>query len=309
MTAHAMVVAEEITDRETTAMHPSTHTASAEIHWVDVFATRPLTGNPLAVILCEAPWDDARMQAMAAELGLSETVFAQRAPEPAIRIFTPTTEIPMAGHPLVGAAWVLHHQAWIADRAVLRAPGGDVAVAIRGSDAFVVPPAPRHIADVDADELAAALGTTGTGTTPVWHAGLPQAMLAVDDPHALRPDHDALMALGIRDGWAGVSAYRVVDSSPGRITAEVRHFAAPIGIPEDPVTGSAAGALGAVLACAGHGENGLLNLDVRQGHSMGRPGEVRVIVGVTDGAPVTLEVGGTVVPIMSGVIGSTIAAG
>ena len=304
-----MVVAEEITDRETTAMHPSTHTASAEIHWVDVFATRPLTGNPLAVILCEAPWDNARMQAMAAELGLSETVFAQRALEPALRIFTPSTEIPMAGHPLVGAAWVLHHQEWIADRAVLRAPGGDVAVAIRASEAFVVPPAPRHIADVDADELAAALGTTGTGTTPIWHAGLPQAMLAVDDPHALRPDHDALLALGMRDGWAGVSAYRVVDSSPGRITAEVRHFAAPIGIPEDPVTGSAAGALGAALTCAGHGENGLLHLEIRQGHSMGRPGKVRVIVGITDGAPVTLEVGGTVVPIMSGVIGSTIAAG
>ena len=304
-----MVVAEEITDRETTAMHPSTHTPSAEIHWVDVFATRPLTGNPLAVILCETPWDDAHMQAMAAELGLSETVFAARSPEPALRIFTPTVEIPMAGHPLVGAAWVLHHQAWIADRAVLRAPGGHVAVAIRGSDAFVVPPAPRHIAEVDAGEIAAALGTTGTGTAPVWHAGLAQVMLAVDDPRALSPDHNALMALSIRDGWAGASAYRVVDSSPGRITAEVRHFAAPIGIPEDPVTGSAAGALGAALAYAGHGESGVMHLEVRQGHSMGRPGEVRVIVTITDDVPVALEVGGTVVPIMSGVIGSTVAAG
>jgi trans-2,3-dihydro-3-hydroxyanthranilate isomerase len=101
----------------------------------------------------------------------------------------------------------------------------------------------------------------------------------------------------------------VVYSSPGRITAEVRHFASPIGIAEDPVTGSAAGALGAALAYAGHGESGLLHLEVRQGHSMGRPGEVRVIVTITDDVPVALEVGGTVVPIMSGVIGSTVAAG
>ena len=84
----------------------------SRIVWVDVFAPTPMSGNPLAVILEPEGLDAARMQMLAAELGLSETVFVfpPESPEAAarLRIFTPSRELPMAGSPIVGAAWVIH---------------------------------------------------------------------------------------------------------------------------------------------------------------------------------------------------------
>lgn len=274
---------------------------AARIHWVDVFATAPFTGNPLAVVVCESHPQPHAMQALAAELALSETVFAARGPVPSLRIFTPTTELPMAGHPLVGAAWVLRHEGWIADEAVLTTPGGKVVAHADPDGARIAPPPARHMGDVDAAELARALGATGSGTAPVWNAGLSQVMLEVADPQALRPDHGAVGALGARDGWDGVSAYRLTEASPGRVIAEVRHFATPIGIAEDPVTGSAAGALGAALASS-HALGGVLDLTVHQGHGMGRAGAVRVRVTSPHGDPVSLTVGGRVIPVMAGAL-------
>lgn len=281
----------------------------ASIHWVDVFATGPLSGNPLAVITCEAFPGQRRMQRIAAELGLSETVFAVPGAPPTVRIFTPATEIPLAGHPLVGTAWVLRREGWTGDEAVIRAPGGDIPVRADAESAAMVRRDPRHVRDVDAAQVAAALGIAGTGAAPVWDAAMPQLMLPVDDPGALAPDHDRLRELGTRDGWAGISAYRVTAREGGVAHVEVRHFAAPIGIPEDPVTGSAAGALGAALAAAGHGEPGRLDLVIRQGHHMGRPGEVRVRVDAPGGVPSAVEVGGAVVPVMTGSIRADVIAG
>lgn len=272
---------------------------AARIRWVDVFATAPLTGNPLAVLLCERHPPAPAMQALAAELGLSETVFAAPGEMPSLRIFTPATEIPLAGHPLVGAAWVLRDEGWIADDAVLATVGGDVMVATDAAGARIAPPPPRFIRMVDAHELGAALGAASTGRAPIWNAGLSQVMLEVPAPQSLVPDHGAIGALGARDGWDGVSAYRIEHAAPGRVVAEVRHFATPIGIAEDPVTGSAAGALGAALA-AGHGKAGRLHLTVRQGHGLGRAGEVDVQVAVEDGVPTALWIGGRVTPVMQG---------
>lgn len=275
---------------------------TARIRWVDVFATRPLTGNPLAVVLCDVHPPEGAMQALAAELGLSETVFAARGEEPSLRIFTPTTEIPMAGHPLVGSAWVLRDEGWTDDDAVLRTPGGHVTVAADADGASITPPPPRYVGEIDARALAAALGGVADGTAPIWNAGLSQVMLQVDDPQALAPDHDAVRTLGISDGWDGVSAFRIAHATPGEVVAEVRHFAAPIGIAEDPVTGSAAAALGAALAAAGHAEGGVLRLTVHQGHGMGRAGEVLVEAHTRDGVPANLRVGGRVIPVMRGTL-------
>jgi len=284
-------------------MGPIPDITAARIRWVDVFATGPLTGNPLAVVLCDTHPPRDAMQALAAELGLSETVFAARGDRPSLRIFTPATEIPMAGHPLVGCAWVLHDEGWTGTEATLVTPGGDVTVSADSTGADVAPPPPHQVCDVSADEVARALGTTATGMAPVWNAGLSQVMLAVEHPQSLVPDHEALLALGIRDGWHGVSAYRIEQAAPGMVIAEVRHFAMPIGIAEDPVTGSAAGALGAALAAAGHAAQGALHLTVRQGHGLGRAGEVRVAVQAEGNVPTALRVGGRVLPVMQGTIG------
>ena len=282
-----------------------------DFHWVDVFATGPLSGNPLVVATADAMPTAGRMQALAAEFGVSETVFAEPGASPRLRIFTPTAEIPMAGHPLVGAAWVLRRIGWTGDDAVLSAPGGQVAVAADDQGARMTRPNPVAHGQADAHAIARLLGADAMGDAPIWHAGLPQAMLEVRDLDALAPDHDALRARGTDEGWAGVSAYVLrtdgpvhADGDEQPLVAEVRHFAAPIGIPEDPVTGSAAAALGACLAgrgMLGSGPRG--RLTVMQGHRMGRPGRVDVVVDIGLDGPTAVTVGGAVVPVVTGAIG------
>lgn len=284
----------------TSTHHPQA--GRATLHWVDVFATGPLSGNPLVVVMSDKHPSEGRMQALAAEMGLSETVFAAPGERPRIRIFTPLTEIPLAGHPIVGAAWVLANEGWIGTEAVLSAPGGDIPVHVDNGTARMTQPTPRHVGDVDAAAVARTLGCHAQGTVPIWHTGLPQVMLAVPEPADVRADHEAVRALGEASGWAGVSAYAIRDRTPGALRVEVRHFAAPIGIPEDPVTGSAAGALGAALAAAGHGNGGWLDMVVSQGANLGRPGEVRVRVHAPRGRPRSVEVGGAVVPVLTGTL-------
>lgn len=291
---------------EMTAHHPTAD--GPTVHWVDVFATGPLSGNPLVVVMSDEHPAEGRMQALAAELGLSETVFAAPGERPRIRIFTPVTEIPLAGHPIVGAAWVLAREGWTGAEAVLSTPGGDIPVHVDRDTARMTQSAPRHLGDVDAAAVARALGTHAHGTVPVWHTGLPQVMMPVPDPTALRPDHEAIRALGQAFGWAGVSAYVIRHRAPGALRVEVRHFAAPIGIAEDPVTGSAAGALGACLAATGHAKDGWLDLVVNQGAGLGRPGEVRVRVHAPGGHPESVQVGGAVVPVLSGRLCTTSGA-
>ena len=285
-----------------------------DFHWVDVFATGPLSGNPLVVVTGDRMPSADRMQRLAAEFGVSETVFAEPAPCPRLRIFTPEAEIPMAGHPLVGAAWVLRHIGWTGDDAVLSAPGGDVAVRADDDGAWMTRTGPAPRGHADARALAALLGATAVGDAPIWHAGLAQAMLEVTDLEGLAPDHEGLRAQGAAEGWDGVSAYVIRDdgrdAAGGGVVAEVRHFAAPIGIPEDPVTGSAAAALGACLSARGAldapGE-GLLT--VLQGRHVGRPGRVEVQVESGPDGPRAVTVGGAVVPVATGGIGMGVAAG
>ncbi len=279
------------------------------LNWVDVFATAPLTGNPLAVITDAAMPPPEGMQAIATELGLSETVFATPGAVPDVRIFTPVAEIPLAGHPLVGTAWVLRRLGWIGDDAVLRTPGGDIPVHADDSGAHMTRTGPAKRGDANAGDIADALDATATGPAPIWDAGLAQAMLPVDDLASLRADHGRLRHLAARDGWVGVSAYRL--EATGRIVrAEVRHFAAPIGIDEDPVTGSAAAALGCALFAAGtRTRTDGLDLVIRQGHHMGRPGRVDVSVRRDGAGVLAVRVGGAVMPVMDGTSGQGTVAG
>lgn len=286
-----------------------------EFHLVDVFALGPASGNPLVVVTADGMPPDARMQALAAHFGVSETVFAVPGAPPRLRIFTPEAEIPMAGHPLVGTAWVLRRLGWIGDAAVLSAPGGEVAVEADDDGARMTRTGPAPRGEAAAATLAGLLGARALGPAPIWDAGMPQAMLRVDDLAALRPDHEGLRARGDAEGWAGVSAYTLRDEPTGTGTgtgthehapvAEVRHFAAPIGIAEDPVTGSAAAALGACLAARGVIGGAEPALTVLQGHHMGRPGRVDVRVRMGPDGPDAVTVGGAVVPSGHGVPGGT----
>ncbi len=150
--------------------------------WVDVFAAEPMTGNPLAVVLDADDWPVARMQAFAAELGISETTFVL-APEgdgdQRVRIFTPVMELPMAGHPIVGTAWVLRAAGRIGERARLETGAGVLAVRVQGMVATMDQAPPRAGALVDAAEAAAAAGVEPGPGPPaqVWSTGMPQLML------------------------------------------------------------------------------------------------------------------------------------
>lgn len=278
--------------------------------WVDVFASAPLTGNPLAVVLEADGWETGRMQSLAAELGLSETVFAlppAAGGDAALRIFTPVSELPVAGHPVVGAAWVLHHAARAPARARLETGAGPLEVRVRGAVATMEQPPPRRGPEVDAAEVAAALGAAAASAPAarVWSTGVPQLMLPVEGVAALegaRPDHPALERLGERDGWLGVSAFAVEGGEGGRLRARVRHFAPRLGVPEDPVTGSAAGALGACLADAGHSGGDHLELVVDQRTAAGRGGRVAVRVDLDGAAPARVRVGGRVTPVLEGIL-------
>ena len=108
----------------------------SRLAWVDVFAAAgAMSGNPLAVVLDAGAWTEARMQAFAAEVGLSETTFVMASRSGAdhrVRIFTPVRELPMAGHPVVGTAWVLHAAGRIGERAVLETGAGDLPVRVQG---------------------------------------------------------------------------------------------------------------------------------------------------------------------------------
>lgn len=278
------------------------------IAWVDVFASGPMTGNPLAVVLDAGAWPEERMQAFAAELGISETTFVCEPTGDAdarVRVFTPLVELPMAGHPIVGTAWVLHAAGLIGPRAVLETGAGGLAVQVQGAVATMTQAEPQGLAEVDAAEAARAAGVAPAADGPparVWSTGVPQLMLATDEESlvAARPDHDALRRLGERDGWVGVSVYALTGVAGGRAEARVRHFAPLAGVPEDPVTGSAAGALGACLAAAGMGGGGDLSLVVNQRTAAGRGGEVAVRVSAPGGVPARVQVGGRVVPLFEG---------
>jgi trans-2,3-dihydro-3-hydroxyanthranilate isomerase len=281
----------------------------SRLAWVDVFASATMTGNPLAVVLDAEGWPVTRMQAFAAELGISETTFvlpAEGYGDVRVRIFTPLRELPMAGHPIVGTAWVLHASERIGETAALETGAGTFAVRVQGSVATMDQARPRAGAHVDAEEIATALGCP-LETTPsaqVWSTGVPQLMVRAHDLAALegmRPDHDALRRLGERDGWIGVSAYVLPGEAVERLRVRVRHFAPLVGVPEDPATGSAAGALGACLAAAGvAGPGGDLEMVVSQGLELGRPGEIAVRVVCADGSPHRVQVGGRVVPVFEG---------
>ena len=282
---------------------------SLRLTWVDVFVTGPLTGNQLAVVWDADGWEAGAMQALAAELGLSETVYvlAPSTPEAdaRLRIFTPARELPMAGHPVVGATWALRAEGRIGPVGSVETGAGTLAVRADGDRAWMTQARPDPGPLVDAGEVAAACGTTAAAWPPaqVWSTGLPQLMLPVPDLDALaraRPDLGAVERLGARDGWVGVSLYALLERGDGSALARVRHFTPALGVPEDPVTGSAAGALGARLAAAGLGAGGALELTVLQGQELGRPGRVEVAVRLAGGAPWEVEVGGAVAPVLDG---------
>lgn len=260
---------------------------SYAFHLVDVFTDRPFAGNQLAVVLDADALDAERMQAIAREFNFSETTFVC-APAAAgcdwrVRIFTPSSELPMAGHPTIGTAVVLEALGRASVRTTLDLGVGPTPVRVRPGWAEMEQRPPVFGAEhPDPAALAAALsidaGEIGEPAPQVVSTGLAHLMVPVRSLAAMRALQPRL------DRWdralrpvdqVGVYAYCRETGEPG-VDARCRMFAPPEGIPEDPATGSAAGPLGCFLARDGAGAS--FRFRFAQGVEMGRPSTLEVTV-------------------------------
>ena len=256
---------------------------------LDVFTDRPLAGNQLCVVPEPVEGiDDDLMQAIAREIGFSETTFVLEAGRDrySIRIFTPGEEMPFAGHPTLGTAFLLAAEGRIASRATQVVRAGEIAVEVdivAGVARMrqlppVFGPAAKAVAP-----LAHAVGLAERDVrTDLWpqvvSTGLAHLLVAVRNAEAVTlasPDVEEVHAILEEVAATGIYVYAVTADGE----AHARMFAADIGITEDPATGSAAGPLGAYLAH--HGEAGMPGrLRIRQGAEIGRPSELFVDVTV-----------------------------
>jgi trans-2,3-dihydro-3-hydroxyanthranilate isomerase len=292
---------------------------------VDVFTERVFGGNPLAVVFDAADLSDALMQAIAREMNCSETTFLGPPTRPdcaaRVRIFTPAREVPFAGHPTIGTAWVLATEKRLPGNSLrfnLEEGIGPVEVLLEGE-----PDRPsflwmRHREArlgpelTNRDGFARALGLAEPDLLPgapvrTGSTGSPFLYVPLRDREVVdraRLDVPALLAAQGEGPKLGVFVFAPEpDPGPAADCKVYSRMFAPhtSGVPEDPATGSASGPLGAYLV-----EQGLLpradRVDIlsEQGTRMGRPSFIRIRIGMTAGRIRELLVGGSVVPVIEG---------
>ena len=280
---------------------------------VDVFTATPLRGNPVAVVLDAEGLDTETMQAVAAWTNLSETTFLLPPERPEadyrLRIFTPRSELPFAGHPTLGSA----HAAIEAGRVVPRngrlvqeCGVGLVQLIAEGEGAnrelsFSLPPATLTQLDgSDVEELGAIVGAeinredhpAIVNVGPMW---IVACVSSVDRLLTLKPDFARSAAFETRLGVTGVTLFAVKD---GTVDIEVRTFASSQGVNEDPVCGSCNGSIAVFRHARGLLPSGTTRYVATQGQCLGRSGVVAVRVD-SDGK---VDLGGRCVTTINGVI-------
>ena len=266
----------------------------------DVFTDQPLAGNQLAVFTDARGLDDDLMQALAREMGFAESTFvlpAAAGGHARMRIFTPAVEVPFAGHPTLGTAFVIGEATQLRE-VVLETGAGPVPVRLEREGARVVfgwmtQPTPRIVPFPDADALVAALGVTGS-VLPIecYDNGIAHVYVALpsrDAVGALRPDLARLAALTTN----GVNVF----AGDGE-RWKTRMFAPASGVPEDAATGSAAGPLAWHLARHGRVAYGD-TIRIEQGAEIGRP-SLLYARAHERGDVATIEVGGSAVTVARG---------
>lgn len=278
---------------------------------LDVFAPRPGTGNPLGAVLDADDLSSEQMQALAAWLNLSETVFFLRPSAPGadyhIRIFTPTRELAFAGHPSVGAAWtaVTCGLAQPRDGALLQqCAAGLLPVRVSGpAEALQIqlasPPA-RQRATTANGVPEALLALAANGHAPeLWDNGARWWLLPLRDATTVRnlvPDMAALRDWSLATDATGVAVF--ADEAGTDHSRVVRAFcpADAASVPEDPVTGSANALIGAWLRQRSALPGRVGTYVASQGREVGRDGRVQVEVD----AEGTVWIGGQVQPVIDG---------
>ena len=268
----------------------------------DVFTDRPLAGNQLAVFTDARDLDEVTMQELALELGLSETVFVLPPREGGtvrIRIFTPRNELPFAGHPCLGTAFVLGAPLQLGVIA-LETGQGIVPVELERDDSGrivfgrMTQPVPTVAAYGRAEELLAALGVESSNLpVEVYDNGVRHAYVVLpskEDVARLRPDMNALMELDL------IGALACAGSGT---SWKVRMFSPLDGVGEDAATGSAAGPLACHL-----GRHGLVpwgdEIEIEQGTEIGRPSTLYARATAAGEEIDSVEVGGSAVTVARG---------
>lgn len=238
----------------------------------DVFTSTPLEGNPVAVFTDGRGLPPQRMQQIAREFNLSETVFVLPAGDTAdarARIFTPAAEMPFAGHPVLGTAFVLS-AAGGQDTIRLETGAGVIRVDLARENGRIVSgrmrqPVPDWAPYDKTDELLAALGVTSAELPVEVYRNGPRhvyvALASEPEVAAVQPDLGAL---------ARLPAIGAVCFAGTGHRWKARNFAPALGVPEDPATGSAAGPLAVHLARHGRIAFGQ-EIEISQGAEIGRP--------------------------------------
>lgn len=289
---------------------------------VDVFTDRAFGGNPLAVVLDADGLSTAQMQAVACEFNYSETTFVlpprDAANDAQVRIFTVNREIPFAGHPNVGTAYVLASRAATPPARLKFEEGAGLvpveilqqAGKVAGAE-LTAPLALSKLSQFSAGEAAGCLSLSAadirTDRHPprIFSVGLPFLMVEVASREALRrarPDAAAFAAAFPRDGSDAVYLYtRDVPPAEQPLDLQARMFhPGSSGLSEDPATGSATVAAAAMLADLASERDGELKLRIGQGVDMGRPSLLLTRVVKVNGEVVSAHVGGGCVEMMEG---------
>src|SRR5262245_10858689 len=250
---------------------------------VDVFTDRQFGGNPLAVVIDGTELSTPQMQAIAAEFNLAETTFVlppERSQNTAkVRIFTPRAELPFAGHPNIGTAFVLGQRGECHGRP------------IQGNT-------------LQFEEIASAADIeTGRHRPCIASCGMRFVFAELKDLRALaaaQPRTDAFARHLPMDRVTGVHLY--VWNSYDGADIQSRMFAPLYGVPEDPATGSANVALIGLLAHLNPEADLRLAKTIRQGIEMGRPSRLMASADKSAGRVTATQIGGTCVPMMRGVL-------
>jgi trans-2,3-dihydro-3-hydroxyanthranilate isomerase len=290
---------------------------------VDVFSDQVFGGNPLAVVLDAEGLSAPRMQSIAAEFNYSETSFIlpPRSPQAAahVRIFTPRSEVPFAGHPNVGTAVVFAREREAQgspplDRLVFEEAAGLVPLQLmrqRGAvvGAELTAPQPLTVgASVSIEDAAACLTLPASEIEVSTHAphvlsvGLAFLVVQVASREALRRARGNVQAHERTLPPIGADAVYAYSRRPGTNELQARMFAPLDGIVEDPATGSATAAAIALLATKHAERDGEIGWRIEQGVDMGRPSLILGRTPKRNGAVTSVHVGGHAVPVMRGTL-------
>jgi trans-2,3-dihydro-3-hydroxyanthranilate isomerase len=303
-------------------------TAPLQFYTLDVFTETRFGGNPLAVVLGADDLPTGEMQRIAREFNLSETVFVESpGSDPTqftLRIFTPTQELPFAGHPTVGTACLLAELGLApqgsevsfvlqekvgpvpvrVQRAAQRAPFAQLSVA-KLPEYGPPPPSRRILAGLlglDVDDLLESPGPRAVS------CGVPFLLVPLRAPETLAgieidtAGWRAAFTAAPYCNWATQLFVYARSHLGGDSDWQARMFAPELGVIEDPATGSAAAALAGALATESEVRDGPLSWALAQGVEMGRPSRLLLEADKRDGGVTAVRVGGHAVRVSSGML-------